>query len=240
MKKLIVILSFLLIISNAYSYHSDLYQETKKGRFEFSDTTYKDTGNSVKPVKELPGKAVKNNKTRKDSPDIKEYEKDHNSESVKKDTVIKAKADSSVFISFVKKVTARTHITNECTVITLSGKFYKDVRITGLSDSTLKIYKNSKSKEILLKDISSVKIEGRGFWKGALLGSGGGLLIGFIAGNLDTTGEYLWDGMKLGMALALPLAIVGGIFESKDTVYDMRAMDIKRKKKELKYIFRYY
>ena len=240
MKKLTAILSFLLIISNAYSYHSESYQNMKKVCFEISDTTYKDTDSSVKTVKELPGKAVKNNKTRKDSPDIKEYEKDHNSESVKKDTVIKAKADSSVFISSVKKVTARTHIKSECSVMTLSGKFYKDVRIRGLSDSTLKIYKNSKSKEILLKDISSVKIEGRGFWRGALIGVSGALLVGLIAGNLDTTGEYLWDGMKLGMALALPLAIAGGIFESKDTVYDMRAMDVRRKKKELKYIFRYY
>lgn len=240
MKKLTAILSFLLIISNAYSYHSDPYQNIKKGRFEISDTTYKDTDSSVKTVKELPGKAVKNHKTGNDSSYNKEYEKDHYSESVKKDTVIRATSDSAVFNRSGKNVTARTHITNECTVMTFSGKFYKDVRITGISDSTVKLYKNSKSKEILLKDISSVKIEGRGFWRGALIGVSGALLVGLIAGNLDTTGEYLWDGMKLGMALALPLAIVGGIFESKDTVYDMRAMDVKRKKKELKYLFRYY
>lgn len=248
MKNLIAIISFMLIITNSYSYNSGPMQglSIRKNMHEISDIKYKDNPDSNKSVKVKPGKALKNKKIVKDKADSLKYEKDNSGETYLKDSaaavdsINRVYSDSAVFIKAVKNKPLKAYTKSECTVMTLSGKIYNDVRISGMNDSSMNILKNNKSKSLLLKDISSIKIKGRGFWKGALVGAGGALLLGFIAGNLDTTGDYLWDGMKIGIALALPLAIVGGIFESKDTVYDMRAMDISMKKKQVKYLLRYY
>jgi hypothetical protein len=248
MKNLIAIISITLIVSNSYSNNSDPFQglSMRKSIYEISDTTYRKNSVSNKSVKLKPGKAVKNIKTVKDKADSLKSEKDNSSETYKIDSVAatdninRVSADSAVFIKEVKMKPLKAYTKNECTVLTLSGKIYNNVRISGMSDSSVNILKNKRPEIILIKDISSIKIEGKGFWKGALIGGGAALMLGFIAGNLDTTGEYLWDGMKLGMALVLPLAIVGGIFESKDTVYDMRAKDLRMKKKQIKYLLRNY
>ncbi len=247
MKNLIAIISFMLIISNSYSYNSGPDQDLSLERSlqKISDTTYKDNRDINKSVKVKPGKAVSNSKTGKGNADTLMSGKDNSSQTNKKDSAaaidnaFRMYADTAVFIKTVK-YNLKQYTKSECTVMTLSGKIYNDVRISGMSDTSVKILKNSKSKVVLIKDISSIKIKGMGFWKGALLGSGSALLLGLVAGNLDTTGEYFWDGMKIGMALALPLAIVGGIFESKDTVYDMRVMDNSMKKKRIRYLLRNY
>lgn len=80
-----------------------------------------------------------------------------------KDTTDRFTSDTAVFI---KSYSKNTHKTSECTVITLTGKIYKDARITDL-------------------------MEWKGFWKSTLHGTCGALLIGFIAGSIDSTGECL-------------------------------------------------
>lgn len=248
MKNLIAIMSLMLIFSNSYSLNSNPFQgiSLRRNTHEISDTTYKNKSFKIKYVKTKPGKAVKNNNSFKDKEDTLKSEKDNSIGTYKIDSVAATEniytisADSAVFIREVKKEPIKAYTKNECTVMMLSGKIYNDVRISGMSDSSVNILKNKRPEIILIKDISSIKMEGKGFWKGALIGGGAALMLGFIAGNLDTTGEYLWDGIKLGMALVLPLAIVGGIFESKDTVYEMRAMDFRMKKKQIKYLLRYY
>ena len=248
MKNLIVIISIMLIISNSYSFNSDPFQDLsiRKNIHEISDTTDKYNPDSNKTVKVKPGKALRNNKIIKDNTDSLNYKKDFSGETYNQDTAVvtdninKVYADSAVFIKAVSNKSLKAHTNNECTVITLSGKIYNDVKISEKNDSSVSILKGNKSKIILMKDISSIKIKGNGFWKGAFLGASGALLLGFLAGTIDTTYEYLWDGMKIGMALALPFAIIGGIFESKDKVYDHWSKDIRMKKKEIKYILRNY
>lgn len=248
MKNLIVIISIMLIVSNSYSLNSNSFLgiSLRRNTHEISDTTYKNKSVTIKHVKTKPGKAFKNNNTFEENADTLKSEKDNpvltfNIDSAaSSENICTVSADSAVFIREIKKEPLKAYTKNECSVLMLSGKIYIDVRISGMSDSSVNILKNKRPEIILIKDISSIKIEGKGFWKGALIGGGAALMLGFIAGNLDTTGEYLWDGMKIGIALVLPLAIVGGIFESKDTVYDMRAMEFSMKKKQIKYLMRYY
>lgn len=248
MKNLIVIFSLMLIVSDSYSLNSNPFQGISQIRntHEISDTAYKNNSAKIKHLKTKPGKAVINNNTFKDNRDTLKSEKNNpvvkfnNDSASYTENIYTFSADSAVFIREIKKVPLKAYTKNECTVLMLSGKIYNDVRISGMSDSSVNILTNKRTKIILIKDISTLIIDGRGFWKGALLGGGAALMLGFIAGNLDTTGEYLWDGMKIGIALVLPLAIVGGIFESKDTVYDMRTLDFNMKKKQIKYLMRYY
>lgn len=247
MKNLIAIISLMLIVSNSNSLNSNLFQGISQIKYthEISDTAYKNKSAKIKHLKTKPGKAVKNNNTFKNKGDTLKSEKDnpvftYNNDSAATENIYTFSADSAVFIREIKKVPLKAYTKNKCTVLMLSGKIYNDVRISGMSDSSVNILKNKRTKILLIKHISTIIIDGRGFWKGALLGGGAALMLGFIAGNLDTTGEYLWDGMKIGIALVLPLAIAGGIFESKDTVYDMRTLDFSMKKKQIKYLMRYY
>ena len=93
---------------------------------------------------------------------------------------------------------------------------------------------------IPVRDIRSVKLNNSGFWKGARYGAGGALAIGLIIGLTDTTGEYLWDGIKIGLLLAIPLGIGTGIFyEIKiDKEFDLSKLDFQAKRKKIKYIIR--
>ncbi len=127
-----------------------------------------------------------------------------------------------------------------CTVTTNSFKVYKNVKLSELSDSSVKIFIGSKSKEIPVRDIRSVKLNNSGFWKGARYGAGGALAIGLIIGLTDTTGEYLWDGIKIGLLLAIPLGIGTGIFYEikNDKEFDLSKLDFQAKRKKIKYIIR--
>lgn len=156
------------------------------------------------------------------------------------DTTYVFTAEKANPAKLLKSKAGKSESTIECTVATGSGKIYKDVKLYGFSDSSVKIINGNNSKEILIKDIRSINFEGTGFWKGALYGSGGALFLGFIIGTLDSTGEYLLDGMKLGLALTVPLAIIGGLTSKKDKYYDMSKLDLETKRKKIKQLIKQY
>lgn len=239
MKELMTIFLILLINSYAFSDVPELNMNVNKINYKNGlnsvDSLRSNKKISVKPVKALKKRTTLNHKS-----DSLTFSKDSSSLNFLKETVRNDSAHSAVFKYDQEKEYFKKHTMRECTLTTVSGKIFSDVRLSGLNDSTVTLLKKCKSKVVFIKDIRTLKINGRGFWRGALMGSGSALLLGFIAGNLDTTGQYLWDGMKIGLALVLPLAIIGGIFESKDTVYDISAMNIKEKKRSLKYLFSKY
>ena len=160
--------------------------------------------------------------------------------SLKKNTA--ESADTSYLSADVKDsaVKAERITVTDCTITTNSFIVYKNVKLSELSDSSVKIFIGSKSKEIPVRDIRSVKLNNSGFWKGARYGAGGALAIGLIIGLTDTTGEYLWDGIKIGLLLAIPLGISTGIFyEIKiDKKFDLSKLDFRAKRKKIKYIIR--
>ena len=160
--------------------------------------------------------------------------------SLKKNTA--ESADTSYLSADVKDsaVKAERITVTDCTITTNSFIVYKNVKLSELSDSSVKIFIGSKSREILIRDIRSVKFPKSGFWKGARYGAGGALAIGLIIGLTDTTGEYLWDGIKIGLLLAIPLGISTGIFyEIKiDKKFDLSKLDFQAKRKKIKYIIR--
>ena len=130
----------------------------------------------------------------------------------------------------------------ECTVTTNSMKVYKNVKLSELSDSTVKIFTGSKSKEIFIKDIRSVSFNKGGFWKGLKQGAGGALFIGLLIGLIDSTGEYLWDGVKIGLLLAVPLGIgLGTYYEVNNKgEYDLSKLDFQEKRKKVKLLINKY
>jgi hypothetical protein len=130
----------------------------------------------------------------------------------------------------------------ECTVTTNSMKIFKNVKLSELSDSTVKIFIGSKTKEIHIKDIRTIDFNQGGFWKGAIDGAAGALVLGLILGLLDSTGAYLWDGIKIGLVLAVPLGIGLGIFYEvkNDGVYDLSKLDFKAKRKKVKLLINKY
>lgn len=130
----------------------------------------------------------------------------------------------------------------ECTVTTNTLRVYKNVKISESGDSAVKIFIGSKTKEILIRDIRSVNFNIGGFWKGARDGAAGGMLIGLIIGLLDSTGEYLWDGIKIGLLLAIPLSIGTGIYYEikNEGEYDLSKLDFKAKRKKIKNIIRIF
>lgn len=154
------------------------------------------------------------------------------------DSTYEYTANKAKSAKLLKSKAGKSEATIECTVAIGSSKIYKDVKLFVFSDSSVKILNGNKSREILIKDIRSIKFEGPGFWKGALYGSGGALFIGFILGTLDTTYEYLWDGMKLGLALTVPLAIIGGLTIKKDKNYNLSKLNLESKRKKIKQLIR--
>lgn len=128
----------------------------------------------------------------------------------------------------------------ECTVTANSMKVYKNVKLSESGDSAVKIFIGNKTKEILIKDIRSVIFNKGGFWKGARDGAAGGMVIGLIIGLLDSTGEYIWDGIKIGLLLAVPLSIGTGIFYEikNEGEYDLSKLDFQAKRKKIKHIIR--
>ncbi len=128
----------------------------------------------------------------------------------------------------------------ECTLTTNTMRVYKNVKLSESGDSAVKVFIGSKTKEILIRDIRSVNFNKGGFWKGARDGAAGGLVIGLIIGLLDSTGEYLWEGIKIGLLLAVPLSIGTGIFYEikNDGEYDLSKLDFQAKRKKIKHIIR--
>jgi len=151
-------------------------------------------------------------------------------------------ADTSYLSADVKDsaVKAERITVTDCTITTNSFIVYKNVKLSELSDSSIKIFIGNKSKVIPVRDIRSVKLNNSGFWKGARYGAGGAMAIGLIIGLIDTTGEYLWDGIKIGLLLAIPLGIGTGIFYEikKDKEFDLSKLDFQAKRKKIKYIIR--
>ncbi len=188
MKKLIIALSFILTITNVYSYNTGSLEYLVKSTVSNTCTTYKKMNVSDSAVKAL-------------------------------------------------MVTAY-----ECTVTTNSMKVYKNVKLSELSDSAVKIFIGNKPKEIYIKDIRSVKFGNGGFWKGARIGAAGAVVIGLIIGLIDSTGEYLWDGIKIGLVLAVPLGIGLSIFYEvkNDGVYDLSKLDFQAKRKKVKLLIKMY
>jgi len=149
-----------------------------------------------------------------------------------------------------KKNTELTDTTTECTVKTVSKVTYKEVNLFGLSDSTVNILKENLSKEILIKDIKSIKFKGGGFWNGALIGAGTAFVLGYVTVALADTadeefknGSVFLNGLLVGAAFTLPLGLLGGLIGAvvpKDHIFNFKKPDFEANRMTLKYIFKKY
>lgn len=136
----------------------------------------------------------------------------------------------------------------DCTVVTGSRSIYEDVKLFGLNDSSVLIMKDEVSREILIKDIKSLKFKGRGFWKGAIIGGAIGFALGFWLGaELSTIDhdepDYLGAGTGGGLLFGIPSALIGGglgALFADDIFYDLSNLDFKAKRKKLKSLIKEY
>lgn len=146
--------------------------------------------------------------------------------------------------STIKKNVYITDTTHECTVITSSRSVYEDVVIYGLSDSSVKVLKQDVSKELLIREIRTIKFHPRGFQKGALIGAGIGFAVGFIVGGqgLGFSKNFKFgEGVLVGMITALPICLIGGgigaLFAGSH-LYDLGNMDLKSKREKVSYLIK--
>jgi hypothetical protein len=140
--------------------------------------------------------------------------------------------------------------TYKCTVTADSKNKYSDIQIHGLSDSSITVLKDDYSKEILIKDIQSIKFNGRGFMKGAAIGGGIGFVLGAIIGaqgvNLGSDGSAAGSfhgAVGLGFALGVPFGLIGGglgALFAEDKFYDLSKLDFESKRKQIKYLIKEY
>lgn len=240
----IILLTFLIsgFLNMEYSFSTGSEFIIKNNYINIENAILKlsDSEKSSVAIGEIPVNAFNEHDYLNYQTDSIKYSENSSSVYKPKEIFVKDTAYSAQLNYDQKEKYIKTHTLRECRLTMVSGKVYSNVRLSGLNDSTVIVLKNGNAKVIFIKNISSIKISGSGFWKGAMLGSGSALLIGFFAGTIDTSYEHLWDGMKIGLALALPLAIVGGIIESNEALYYLRNMNTDEKKKSFEYLFRKY
>ena len=157
---------------------------------------------------------------------------------------------NSNLLLFSKKSTVEiTDTTKKCSLRIISKKNYTDIYIFGLSDSSVKISNGEYSKEILIRDVKSITFKGSGFWKGAAIGGGIGLLAGILLGA--SLAEMCDDGdncktqttISGGFIVGVPFALIGGLIGSasaKDKIYDLSRLDFVSKRKKIKFLIKEY
>lgn len=139
-----------------------------------------------------------------------------------------------------------TDTTYECTVVSVSKTIFAGANLCGLSDSSVTVLRGGSSTEILIKDIRSVKFKGRGFWKGAAIGSGIGFVLGFLAGaslsvslSEGNTPPVIGPGTAIGALFAVPFGLIGGglgVLFTEDKFYNLSKLDFDEKRKKVRYL----
>lgn len=116
------------------------------------------------------------------------------------------------------------------------------VNLYGLNDSSVK--------EILIKNIKSIKFKGGGFWNVVFIGTGTAFVLGYVTIALADTADEEFknrsdflNGLLVRTAFALPLVLIGGVIGTetpKNHIYNFKMADIEATKIKLKYIFKNY
>lgn len=144
-----------------------------------------------------------------------------------------------------------TDSTYKCTVVTIQKNVYENVSLYGLSDSSVKVFKNDFNKEILISDIKSITFNKRGFWKGAAIGAGIGFGIGLIGGGkgislTDDGGSNDYNigtAIAIGTIIAIPFGLIGGglgALFAEEKFYDLSKPSFTEKQKKIEYLIKEY
>lgn len=136
-------------------------------------------------------------------------------------------------------------------MVALSKRNYKKVNLFGLSDSSVKILHNDKSHELIIDSIRSITFYGHGFWTGAAIGGGIGMLLGLIGGGegFSLTGDggsnkySFGQAFSVGFILGIPFGLIGGglgALFAEDKFYDFSDLNFEAKRNMLIHLMRKY
>lgn len=140
---------------------------------------------------------------------------------------------------------------NICTITMNSRSVYEDVQMFNLIDSTVGFLKDKKSGKLNVADIRTIKFKAKGFWKGALYGTGAGFLTGFVIRvtgglKLESDGSNdgsIGQGFAVGVILAVPVGLIGGGIGSliaEDHLYDMSDYSYIKKRSMIYHLIKEY
>jgi hypothetical protein len=166
-------------------------------------------------------------------------------------SIVSANNSDSLFFSGENQFQI-SDTTYDCILVTNSKSTYKRVNLFGLNDSSLRVLNKNVSHKMLIDSIKSITFYGRGFWKGAYIGGGIGMVLGLIVGgssNISFTGDGgsskydLGRGIGAGALLAIPFGLIGGglgALFAEDRFYDLSKLDFPAKKEQIEFLMRKY
>lgn len=149
---------------------------------------------------------------------------------------------------FPEKLT-RIDITDECDIYLSGGSLIKDAKLMLESDTILITIKGQKQKVIKIADVRKIVFKPIApFGKGFIIGAGIGFVSGFISifafaerGGHPDISVLLGGGLIIGLVLALPCGVIGGVIgaiASKSDVYYFDKGISSAKLKRVKYIIK--
>ncbi|MEO8210609.1 MAG: hypothetical protein ABI840_08600 [bacterium] len=157
--------------------------------------------------------------------------------------------NSDTIIVSKRKTILVADTTQNCKLVTFSKNIYLKVNLFELKDSSVKILDNYYSYELSIDSIQSITFYERGFWTGAAIGGGIGMLLGLIGGgDFSITGdgskEYKFgSAIYVGFLLGIPLALIGGAIGAdlaQNDIHDFSTISFAAKRKKLIYLMKKY